>query len=191
MVVWMGEEMPPSSPPVPGKKTGPEVLRVEKLFLPLTSCSTQERGPCTSPGQHSRADHHGVGVGESTLRAWKLENWPCPLLISSSSELFRAMLESALRWWGQGRASWPAAQPCNYPGPEGGLWVGPPQIPHLWSVGASKGNGPADPKMQNLHNTGQQQESQEKSQIGSSTNSVAETREASNQTNDSVINTCK
>ena len=36
------------------------VMRVGELALPLTCYSTQESGPCTSPGHHSRA---GPGCG--------------------------------------------------------------------------------------------------------------------------------
>lgn len=37
---------------------------VGELILPLTSCSTQESKPYTSPGQHSTADCVGGGEGE-------------------------------------------------------------------------------------------------------------------------------
>ena len=39
-----------------GVKAGPGVTRVRELALPHTSCSTRESGPCTLPGQHTRAD---------------------------------------------------------------------------------------------------------------------------------------
>ena len=38
--------------------------------------------------------------------------------------------------------------------------------PCLWSAGACEGTGPADPKLQDLHDTGQQQDTQEESSEG-------------------------
>ena len=37
-------------------------------------------------------------MGDLTMRTGKLENWPCPLLITARGELARAMLESS-PWW--------------------------------------------------------------------------------------------
>ena len=48
--------------PVAGEGPGPGVTRTGELTLPLTSCSTQESRPCTSPGEHSRA---GSGDGDT------------------------------------------------------------------------------------------------------------------------------
>lgn len=52
-----GEKRPHSHSlrPVAGGKAVPEVMRVRELVLPLTSYSTQQRGPYTSPWQHRRA----------------------------------------------------------------------------------------------------------------------------------------
>lgn len=41
-----------------------------------------------------------------------------------------------------------------------------PHIHPVWSAGACKRTGPADPKLQDLNNTGQQQDIQEKSSEG-------------------------
>lgn len=51
-----------------GQRPGPEVIRAGELALPLTTCSTWESGPCTSPRRHSRADLSGRGSGETALR---------------------------------------------------------------------------------------------------------------------------
>lgn len=41
------------------------------------------------------------------------------------------------------RENWWTDQPCYYPGPESGLWVGLPQHPlNLWTVGACEGYKP-------------------------------------------------
>lgn len=47
--VW---ELMPPLPLLPGAvgRTGPEILRVGELSLPLTVCRTQESEPCTSSG---------------------------------------------------------------------------------------------------------------------------------------------
>lgn len=64
--------MPFSMCPLPamaGGRTGPKVMRLGKLALLLTSCSTWESTPCTFTGQHSRAGSDGKGAGEPAPRA--------------------------------------------------------------------------------------------------------------------------
>lgn len=51
-------------PPVTGRGTDPGILRAAELTLLLTFRGTQE----SLPGQHSRADPSGRGVGEPTPR---------------------------------------------------------------------------------------------------------------------------
>ena len=58
-----------------------------------------------------------------------------------------------------GTGSWRADQLKHHQGPDPGLGGGPPQhLPHLSTLGAGEGSWPADPKLQDLHDTGQQQE---------------------------------
>jgi hypothetical protein len=77
---------------------------------------------------------------------------------------------------------WQAGELSYHPGLDPGLWVGPPQqLPNLWSAGEYEGISPADTKMQDSHDTRQQQNILEESQRGSSIDRVAETR-ALNQT---------
>lgn len=52
--------------PKVGGRVGPEVIRAEELFLPLTSCSIQVSDLCVLPGQHRRAGPAGVDLGEVT-----------------------------------------------------------------------------------------------------------------------------
>lgn len=60
------------------------------------------------------------------------------------------------------RESWQVDQPNNHPSPEEGLWVGLLQPPlDLWTTGECKEDEPTDPKHQNLHDTGEQQNIQE------------------------------
>jgi len=60
-------------------------------------------------------------------------------------------------------------------GPDLGLWIGPSQhLPHGWIAGVHEGAGPTDPKLQDLHDTGQQQGIREESQWGFSTDGVAD-----------------
>lgn len=57
------------------------------------------------------------------------------------------------------RASWGTDQHSYHPGPEPELQVGPPQQPpYLCTVGAGKVIEPTDPKFQNPHDTGKQEE---------------------------------
>lgn len=46
------------------------------------------------PGQHGRADYKGVGMGEENLSMVKAEEQPCPLFITATGELARAIQES-------------------------------------------------------------------------------------------------
>lgn len=64
-----------------GERVGPSALRV-----PLNSCSTLESRPCTSPGQCSSAGPADRSAGESALRSWECENWPCPRHLLCGSE---------------------------------------------------------------------------------------------------------
>lgn len=62
--------------------------------------------------------------------------------------------------------------------PEPGQWISPVQhLPHIWTAGIRKGIGPADLKLQDLPDTGQQQDSQEKFHWGPSMDRVAEARD--------------
>lgn len=45
----------PSSPSVAGRRTGIEIMKMEEVVLPLTSCTLEKSDSCTSSGQHSRA----------------------------------------------------------------------------------------------------------------------------------------
>ena len=70
-----------------------------------------------------------------------------------------------------------ADQLSYHSGPDPGFWIGTPQhLTHLWVAGAHERTGPTDPKLQNLHDTGQQQNIREESWWGSSIDGVAETR---------------
>lgn len=67
-------------PPVAGGRAGLEVISAGQGALPLISCSSQGRGPCTLAGQHNIAGSGGVGVDEPKgMRAREL---PHPLLLS-------------------------------------------------------------------------------------------------------------
>lgn len=75
----------------------------------------------------------------------------------------RSAGSSHWRWqWGKaGRLT----NPATSQGLEPELWVGPPQYPpHRWTAGACEVVGPAGLKLQNLHDTRQQQDIQEEPQ---------------------------
>lgn len=59
---------------------------------------------------------------------------------------------------------WQTDQLSFYLGPDPSLWVHRPQHqPHLWTAGWYKGEGPADPKLEDLHDPGQPEDIQEDS----------------------------
>ena len=62
---------------------------------PLTSCSTQEIGLSSLPGQHSRADSEGAGMEEPILRVLKQKNQSLPLLSAARGEPVRSIQESS------------------------------------------------------------------------------------------------
>lgn len=72
------------------------------LPLPLSGCSIQERGACTSSGQHNRADTSGGGTGELPQGMSMGELAP-PLMLMLSSlspsppEVFRRSGPEAMR----------------------------------------------------------------------------------------------
>lgn len=75
---WVRERCPlclgPSRPETGGRAVT-EVLRTGEPSLLIINCSTWESGRYTLlPGQHSRADPEGVGVGEPTLKMRKQES---------------------------------------------------------------------------------------------------------------------
>jgi hypothetical protein len=58
-----------------------------------------------------------------------------------------------------------------------GLWIGSTEhLPHWWTVGGCEGANSTNPKLQNLHDTGQQQDIWEESQWGYSIDRVVEAR---------------
>lgn len=69
------------------------------LSLPLTSCSTQERIPCTSPRQQSRDNPGGRGMGELAWRAFEWEVRPRHLTTV---------------WWHVQRGDVPPRSLCHY-----------------------------------------------------------------------------
>lgn len=67
----MGVEVHPLLLPLPASGSWESCLQGhewERAVLPLISCSTWESQPCTSPGQHNRADPGGRGAGEPFQR---------------------------------------------------------------------------------------------------------------------------
>lgn len=88
---WGGmgtEVMSPPLSPQAVRKTVHRVISSGQLSLALSSYSTRESRPCTSPGQHSRADPVVTRAGELTLPAANYRTWesrPCTLLAQFSS----------------------------------------------------------------------------------------------------------
>lgn len=54
-------------PPLTGWRTSSNVTRVRELALSLSSCSSQENGPCIIPGQYHRFGPGGTCMGEHAL----------------------------------------------------------------------------------------------------------------------------
>lgn len=55
------------STPEAVRRTGLGIMKADDLALPFPSCSTQETGPCTSPGQYTRAGADSKGTDELAL----------------------------------------------------------------------------------------------------------------------------
>lgn len=64
VVVWVRERCPPPLPTAADWRTDLRVRRAEKLFLLFTGCGTWKCGPCSLPGQNSRAGSGDVGANE-------------------------------------------------------------------------------------------------------------------------------
>lgn len=134
------------------------------LFFLKTSArrNTQER-LFTYMMLHKKTICSG-SINNVTEVAWNVseQNWSCPLLPGALGELTRAMVRAPPWWWGWRRAGGPS-NPHYYPGPEPGQCTmsTPPHSPHLQTAITSKGADPADLKLQDLHETGQQEDIQE------------------------------
>ena len=61
--------MPSHHPWMPetGRRADPDAMRTGVLLMFPTSYNTQESRPCTSPGQHNRANPVGRNMGEVAL----------------------------------------------------------------------------------------------------------------------------
>lgn len=100
-------EMPPLCPTIHQSlwwvTGGPEVIREGELVHSLYSCHTQDIGPYAILGQHSRAGPESLGAEDSTLRTWKLENWPHLSLFIARGAPPSAIQEILPWWWGRGK----------------------------------------------------------------------------------------
>lgn len=176
VAAWVGKRCPPSQCLRQVVDLAPEVIRRRAV-----SAIHQLPHLGEWPGQHPE----GVGVGEPTLRTWKLEKWPCPLLITARDELARAMLESSPCWWGQRRAVG-LTNPTTAQTIRTRVICWPTLIATQSVVCWSQvvyGISPVDPGLQNLRDSGLHWDVHKESQWGPSVNDIAETR-AANQTSD-------
>lgn len=162
--IWLLSHPPPAS----GRRASRGVRREGDLVQTLVSCSTQDSRPHTLTGQHRRADSGGLGRGDPAPREWEQESWPCSLLVAARGELIRTVLEQ------EQCADNSATTQASIQGSE---LAHPISTPSLWTAGASERARPADPKLQDLHDTGQAQAIWEESHWGSSVDDVAEARD--------------
>jgi hypothetical protein len=73
--------------------------------------------------------------------------------------------------------AWVPSELKYHSGPDPGFWIGPPQLlHHRWTAEVHERAGPSDPKLQELHDIGQQKDKEKESQWGSSIDRVAEVR---------------
>ena len=115
--------------PAAGGRTGPVVLRLGELSLIPTNSNTWESRPCTPQSSTTNLT--------VLAKVW-VNHHP------QNHEHGTAIPISQL-----------AAQPYSCRGSNSGWWLDLPQYPpHLWSAGACEGTWPTDPKLQDLHNTG-------------------------------------
>lgn len=141
----------------------------------LTPVTSAPALPPTTDLKGDRGVSAAVGVGESTLRTWE-QNW---LLLdaycigwASQGSIEELILVLRMKQCLQ------ADQPSNHPNPEPKLWAGPSHNPpNLWSAATHEGAGTADRKLQDLHDTWQQQAVQEEPQWGPCIDYVAKARD--------------
>jgi hypothetical protein len=138
----------------------------------------------TSPGQHSRVCL-GVYVCVCVCVCVCV---PAPRAWMRAEELTLLLSDCYIGWasWGSAgelalvvwiQESWWADQFSYYWCPDLGLGVVPSQhLPHLWTARSHEGASPADPKLQDLHDTEQQQDSWEESWWWSGIDRIAEAR---------------
>lgn len=104
------------------------------------------KGPHLLPGQPDTA-------GPGSMGAWELALVTCT--------------------W----ESWQANQLTYHPVLDPRLWTGSPQyVPQLWDAGSHKWTSPAERKLQDLNDSGPQQDIRKESQRGTSTDDVVEAR---------------
>ena len=116
------------------------------------------------------------------------ESWPClqQHWVAWPEQCWRAHLVVQIQ-----ESQW-AGQPSHHPGLAPGLWVGPPQnLYHLWALGMPERAGSVDPKLQDLHDTGQRQDNWEESWRGSSMDGVTDARDLEQDQWLTAVNICK
>jgi hypothetical protein len=139
-----------------------------ELGQPLSGCSTWESRHPALTGQHSGAASGGMGL---TLQTWEKERKPCVLPMLALSSPGEPTLVVQIR-------ESPCYDQLSYQaGPDPGLWDGLPQnLYYLQTVEMCERASPADPKLQNLYDTGQKQSNQDEAQWGSNNDGVTEAR---------------
>jgi hypothetical protein len=159
--------LPCLSPSTAGRRSGPGFIRVENW--PYYS-------PASTSGRVGPEPHRGSTV-ELVPMAWVLVSQPQG---HEHRRVGSVLVGCSIGWasWGRvGKLILQADQFRYLSDQHTGLWVGLPQYLSCWWIpGVRKGSGPTDLKLQDLHDTGQQQNILEESQWGSSIDSVAETR---------------
>lgn len=114
------------------------------------------------PGQHSILV---AGCGWASQQCELIRAW-LPLLPGQSRKAGPG---------GAGAGEW-VGWSSFFSDPDPGLWVGPLQYPsHLWTAGVRRATS-TDPKLQDFHDTGLQQDNWEEFWWASSIDNVAETR---------------
>jgi hypothetical protein len=188
---------PPSYHPRPGESAGSGLLQ-EAVFVlvygcctelalpsiccgracPHSGCGTPKSWPCLSPAMGWCRCGRGVPCSRQTGWPWGCESGrpgPTPCQMQHLGELVPHL--SWVTWenwpWWRG----PRRAGSFHSDPDPGLWVGLPRhLTHLWTVGACEGPGPAAPKLQDLHVSGQQQNVREEPWWGTGTDGITEAR---------------
>lgn len=133
-----------------GRRDGSEVLRAGELALTLISCSTWESIPYIFPWQQRRAGTGGIGTEEQAPKTREQDNYLAPCFFL---QCWRAHYECEDR--GE-LVDWPTLQPPR-PRTRAVIWPTPTST---WSMicWITWRDRPANPKLQELHNTGPQWE---------------------------------
>ena len=112
VIAWAGKRHP-NTHTHKHAKSMPETIKWESCSCPSSVAALGRLALVPSLG-NTEAGPEDVGVGDLTLRMYKRENLPRPLLLEQWVKRQRRRAHPS----GEDRDSRPREESCNYPGPE-------------------------------------------------------------------------